>query len=254
MNSESEYCIYGRKPILDALTDRQQIEKIMVLKSGSGEEITAITALARGANIQVQYVPKEKLDAVVRKYARFRDPNHQGVVAFLSLVSYYTVEEVMEKIEREKQQPLLVVLDGVTDVHNLGAIARSAECMGAQAIIVPASGSAQMNPEAIKASAGALLKLMVCREQSISSTAKLLKAHGLQLLAAEANKSQRVSDVDFKKPTAIILGDEGEGVSDAVLKLCDATISIPMKGETESLNVSVSAGVILYEAMKQRLG
>jgi 23S rRNA (guanosine2251-2'-O)-methyltransferase len=243
--------IYGRKPIMDSLSGGIVFDKVMILKSAAGEEVDAITKLCKEHQVPVQIVPKEKLEEALSK-AKIYDPNHQGIVAFVPVIKYYSIEEVLGMAEAKGQSPLILILDGVTDVHNLGAIARSAECMGAHGIIIQKTGSAQVNPVAVKVSAGALLKLPVCREQSLITAIKYLRAHGLKILGTDTEQAVKLQEVDFTQPSAIVMGSEGEGMTPIIKKFCDTLVSIPMTGTTESLNVSVSAGIVLYEAMRQR--
>lgn len=246
------FCIFGRQPILEAVRSGKRFDKILLLKGAAGAEVKKILDAAREAETPVQQVPKEKLDNVAKKYAKFREANHQGVIGFLSMIDYHTLDDVIHHVISQGRNPLLLLLDGITDVGNFGAIARSAECFGADALVVPSQGSAQINAEAMKASAGALNKIMVCRERSLAMTIKYLKANGLKIYATEMKGAIELSNADFSVPCAIVLGSEGDGVSKELLRQCDEKIRIPMAGSTESLNVSVSAGVVLYEAMKQR--
>lgn len=250
--SGKEFFIFGRKPIADLMRTGKLPDKILLLKTATGDEIKEILTLAQQYEVPVQRVPREKLDALTGKYSRYREANHQGVVAFLPLIQYYTIEDAINAAYQRKENPLFVLLDGVTDIGNFGAIARSAECFGAHAIIVPTQGSAQINADAMKTSAGALNKILVCREKSLITAVKYLKLSGIKVYAAALKQSVPLATANFDIPAAIVLGNEGDGISDAVLKLCDEAIRIPMSGTTESLNVSVSAGVILYEIHKQR--
>lgn len=252
MSKVRENIIYGRKPLLDAITDGKRIDRILLQKGLAGEEISKIKSAAAQAGISIQMVPVEKIERVAGRPQYGKEANHQGVIGFLSMVEYYSPDDVINYAHDNQQDPLLLILDGVTDVHNIGAIGRSAECFGVHGLVVPETGSAQINPEAIKASAGALTKINICREKSLVTTVKYLKAHGLKIFGADMHGAKAIAEVDFKVPCAIVMGAEGEGISEAILRLCDENIKIPMKGKTESLNVSVSAGVILYEVMKQR--
>lgn len=248
---KQHFCIFGRNPILDAIRSGKRFDKILVLKTATGDEIKEILTLARQAETPVQYVPREKLDAVTQKYSKHKDANHQGIIGFLSIIDYHTIDDVIHHIISQGQNPLLLVLDHITDVGNFGAIARSAECLGAHGIIVPSQGAAQINAEAMKTSAGALNKIMVCREKSLVTAVKYLKANGLKVFGTDM-KGTALTKVDFSIPCAIIMGSEGDGVSKELLNLCDERISIPMSGTTESLNVSVSAGIVLYQAALSR--
>lgn len=252
MQAKPHFCIYGRKPVADALREGKRFDKLLILKTASGEDIIELKKNARLADTPVQAVPKEKLDAVLQKYARGREANHQGVIGFLSMIEYQTLDDVIHHVMSKGEAPLILVLDGVTDVGNFGAIARSAECLGAHAIVIPSQGAAQINAEAMKASAGALNNIFVCREKSLLMALKYLKASGLKVYATSVAQSGQVADTDFTLPCVIVLGSEGSGVSRELLQQSDSRIHIPQVGVTESLNVSVSAGIVLYEAMKQR--
>jgi 23S rRNA (guanosine2251-2'-O)-methyltransferase len=248
----NDFCIFGRIPVLEALRAGRRFDKILLLKNISSDEIRDIQNLARQMDIPVQNVPKEKLESVARKYSKHREANHQGVMGFLSMIDYYSVEDVLDNVYSKGETPLFIILDGVTDVGNFGAIARSAECLGAHALIISSQGSAQINAEAMKASAGALNNILVCREKSLFMAVKYLRANGIRIFGAATSKETPVSKTDFTEPCAVVFGSEGEGISRDIIKLCDEKISIPMTGKTESLNVSVSAGIILYEILRQR--
>lgn len=247
-----ENIIYGRKPLLEALRDGKAIDRILMQKGLVGEDLTALKSAAALQGISIQMVPAEKLDRVAGK-TQNKAANHQGVLGFLSMVDYFTIDDVINYAHGLGEDPLLLVLDGVTDVHNLGAIARSAECFGVHGMIVPETGSAQINPEAVKASAGALTKIHICREKNLQTSVKYLKAHGLKIFGADMHGATELKAAGFRLPCALVLGAEGGGISEAILRHCDENIKIAMKGRTESLNVSVSAGVILYEMMQQRM-
>lgn len=246
------FCIFGRMPLLEAFKTGKRFDKILMLKNATGEELRQIQQQARETKTPLQQVPKEKLDAVAKKYSKFKEANHQGVIGFLSMIEYFTLDDVLHQTYAKAETPLFLILDGITDVGNFGAIARSAECMGVHALVIPASGAAQINAEAMKASAGALNKILVCREKSLLTAVKYLKANGIRIFGTDMKNSFIVSKANFTVPCAIVLGSEGEGVSKEILKQCDETLRIPMSGTTESLNVSVSAGIVLYEALMQR--
>jgi 23S rRNA (guanosine2251-2'-O)-methyltransferase len=251
MMKPRENIIYGRKPLLDAITDGKRLDRVLIQKGLAGEEITRIKSACAQHGINIQFVPVEKIDRVAGR-PQGKEANHQGVIGFLAMVEYYSLDDVIHYAHERQEDPLLLILDGVTDVHNIGAIGRSAECFGVHGLVVPETGSAQINPEAIKASAGALTKINICREKSLVTAVKYLKAHGIRIFGADMHGAKAIAEVDFNMPCAIVMGAEGEGISEPILRLCDENIKIPMRGQTESLNVSVSAGVILYEAVKQR--
>ncbi len=232
--------------MLEALKAGQPFEKILLQQDARSEEISAIRKLARESNIYIQPVPVQKLNVVTGK-------NHQGVIGFLSLVQYYSVEDVMLKAYDEGRTPLFLMLDRITDVRNFGAIARSAELAGVDAIIVPQRGGALISADAIKSSAGALNLIHVCKTNSLEESADYLKLNGIQLIAADEKADKKLYEVDFSVPSAIILGAEGEGINYALKEKTDDQFSIPMTGKIGSFNVSVAAGIILYEVMKQRM-
>lgn len=237
--------IFGRHPLLEALKAGRGFEKIMMLKESRSNELKEINKLARDKGIQVQFVPVQKLNTYTRK-------NHQGVIGLASLIPYYDIQDVLMQVYDNGQIPLFLLLDQVTDVRNFGAIARTAECLGVNAIILPAKGSATINAEAMKASAGALHNIAVCKVNSLKDAIDLLKLNGIKTMAADIETENLLPKVDLTGPIALILGSEGDGVSNAVLKQVDEVFTIPMIGKTESLNVSVSAGMVLYEAIRQR--
>ena len=195
--------------------------------------------------VPVQNVPLEKLNKMTTK-------NHQGVIAFISPVAYQRIEDIIPGIYEEGRMPFIVVLDGITDVRNFGAIARTCECAGVDAIIIPTKGGASIGADSVKTSAGALLSIPVCREENLGNAIKFLTSSGLKVIAANEKATNDYSQTIMSEPIAIIMGAEDEGVSPDHLRLCDETVSIPMLGSIDSLNVSVAAGVLLYEAVRQR--
>lgn len=241
---DKDQLIFGRHPITEALNSGRTFEKIFLLKAKS-VELQEISKLARQKGVQVQYVPVQKLNSLTRK-------NHQGVVGFASLIPYYDVQDVLMHVYDRGETPLFVMLDEVTDVRNFGAIARTAECCGAHAIIIPIKGSANINADAMKASAGALHHIPVCKVKSLKETTDHLKLNGIKVMAADIGTDNMLYDTELTVPVTIIMGSEGSGVSKALLELTDEVFTIPMTGLTESLNVSVSAGMVLYEAVRQR--
>lgn len=238
--------IFGLHPVIEAIENGKELEKVLVQNNLQGPLSKQLQFLLRDRDIPCQYVPLEKLNRVTRK-------NHQGVVAFASEITYHKVDNLLPGIFEQGKTPLLVLLDQVSDVRNLGAVVRTAECAGADAVIVPQKGSAQINEETMKASAGALNILPVCRESSMAGTIKFLKDAGLQAIACTEKTDTPYTTTDFTLPTVLVLGSEGSGISSEVLKLCDKQVRIPLLGKIESLNVSVSAAVVLYEAVRQRM-
>ncbi|HAD10914.1 MAG TPA: 23S rRNA (guanosine(2251)-2'-O)-methyltransferase RlmB [Saprospirales bacterium] len=238
--------IYGHHPVTEAIRAGKAVEKVYFQQGERGEVEKEIRHLTKEYGIPLQVVPKEKLNKMVRG-------QHQGVVAYLSLVSYQNLEDILPFVFEQGEIPLLVMLDGVTDVRNFGAIVRSAECAGAHAVIVPQSGSALANEEAMKASAGALARMRVCRVRSLFSTLEWLQECGVQVVAtALTGKSVPLFEADLSGPTAILMGSEGEGVHPKLLKMSDAVVKIPQATDFDSYNVSVAAGIVLYEALRQR--
>ncbi|MDQ1086272.1 MULTISPECIES: 23S rRNA (guanosine(2251)-2'-O)-methyltransferase RlmB [unclassified Siphonobacter] len=240
--AKSEF-IFGIQPVLEAIRAGKEIDKLLVQRELGNVEVLEF---ARLRNIPTQKVPKQKLDQITRK-------NHQGVIAFISAIHYAKLENVVADIFEQGKTPLLLVLDRVTDVRNFGAIARTAECAGVQALVIPAKGGAQINSDAMKTSSGALNFLPVCRENDLLETVRFLQNSGIQVVACTEKVSKTLYEADFSVPTAIILGSEEDGISDQLLRTADELVSIPMAGRVASLNVSVANGIILYEAIRQRI-
>ncbi|MBQ9253144.1 MAG: 23S rRNA (guanosine(2251)-2'-O)-methyltransferase RlmB [Bacteroidales bacterium] len=243
-----ENIIYGIRPILEAIREGKTIEKLLLQTNISNDGIKNIKEELKqeGQNPKIQYVPIEKLNSLTRV------GNHQGVVAITSLVEYSLLEDVIEKCLNSNNQPFVVMLDHITDVRNLGAIARTCECAGATCLVVPEEGSAAINEDAIKTSAGALLRLPICKIRNTKSTLNYLRQMGLKIYSASEKANHLYYEQDFKEGFILIMGAEDRGVSKDALKMSDELIRIPINGEIESLNVSVAAGVIIYEAVKQR--
>lgn len=238
--------IFGIRAVIEALNAGKEIDKILVQRDLKGDLIRELLDALKGYDIPIQKVPIERINRVTRK-------NHQGVLAWMSQITYENIENFLPGLYEAGKTPFILVLDGVTDVRNFGAIARTAECAGVDAIVVPAKGAALINADAIKTSAGALHKIPVCRSQNLGQTLKFLQQSGLSLFGASEKGNTIFDAVDMKSPLAIIMGAEDKGLSPDVLKICDHLVSIPMLGTVSSLNVSVAAGVIMFEAVKQRL-
>ena len=241
---KSDY-IFGIRAVIEAIEAGKEIDKIMVKKDLQGDLAQELFAAARQVGAPIQRVPVERINRITRK-------NHQGVVAFLSAVEYYTLDALVPQLYEAGEVPFVVLLDGVTDVRNFGAIARTCECVGAHAIVIPARGSVSVNADAIKTSAGALHTLPVCRERSIQEAVKYLHDSGFTIVAASEKSDKNYTQVDYTAPVAIVMGAEDTGVSPAVLRYCDEMVAIPMRGNIGSLNVSVAAGVMMYEVVRQR--
>ncbi|MCE3228825.1 MAG: rRNA methylase, putative, group 3 [Bacteroidetes bacterium] len=234
------------RAVIEAINAGKEVEKILLQKGLSNELYNQLRQALRGQTIPIQFVPPEKLK-------RITDKNHQGVVAYLTEITYYETEELLSRVFEKGKIPLILILDRITDVRNFGAVARSAECAGVDFIIIPARGAAQINGDAIKTSAGALHRLPVCREDNLKNTIEYLKESGLQIVACHEKTDKTIYDADLKKPTVIIMGSEENGISGEYLKRSDIQVKIPMPGTIASLNVSVATGIILFEAVKQRL-
>jgi 23S rRNA (guanosine2251-2'-O)-methyltransferase len=245
-NANSDTIIYGRHPVLEAVTSGKPIHKVLFQEGLRGEFEKEVRHTCKQYNVPVQIVPKERLNKFVKG-------NHQGIVGFISLAEFSSIEHILPLIFEREQNPLLVILDGVTDVRNFGAIARSAEVCGAHAIIQAAKNSAHINEDALKTSAGALTKIPVCRESSLINTIEYLQNSGIQVVASDLTGRKKIMEIDFVSPVAIVVGSEGEGVSHAILQRVNERFIIPQFGETDSFNVSVAAGIMLYEAVRQRL-
>lgn len=239
--------IFGAHAIIEALKAGKEFNKILIDKTVKNAFTGEIRNLAKELNVIIQYVPTEKINSISRK-------NHQGFIAFISPVIYHKLADVVVNTYEQGKTPLILVLDRITDVRNFGSIARSCECMGVNAIVVPTRGAALINADAIKTSSGALHTIPVCREENLKEALKFLADSGIQLVGCTEKTEQMIYDIDFAVPTAIVLGSEEDGISPEYLRLCNAKAKIPMIGDIESLNVAVSAGVILYEVRRQRQG
>jgi len=242
---KSSSLIIGRQPLIEAIESGRAIDKILFQRNVSGESIGEIRKLAKEKNIPIQQVPPEKLHTLTRA-------NHQGVIAFAALIDYMNLQNVIDAVVAEGAVPLFIMLDGVTDVRNIGAIARTALCCGAQALIIPDKGVGALNEEAIKSSAGALEKIQVCRVNSLMKAVDELHLNGIKVFASEMTANANLHDLELMEPCTVIMGSEENGIYPALMKICDEKFKIPMAGNFESLNVSVAAGMILYEAMRQR--
>ena len=244
--SESNQMVFGIRAVIEAIQGGKELESLYIQRGLSGAVFGELRSILKEYEISFQSVPVEKLNRLTLK-------NHQGVVAFISPIIYQKIEDIIPVIYEKGEIPLILILDGITDVRNLGAIARTAECSGVHAIVIPSKGSAQINPDAIKTSAGALFKIPVCRHESLLKTAKFLQESGLQLIACTEKTNNYLYQPDYTGPSAIIMGSEEDGISLELIRIADHLAKIPILGEIESLNVSVSAGIILYEAVRQRV-
>ncbi|WP_287829098.1 23S rRNA (guanosine(2251)-2'-O)-methyltransferase RlmB [Bacteroides sp.] len=237
--------IFGVRAVIEAVEAGKEIDKILVKKDIQSDLSKELFTALRGKMVPVQRVPVERLNRVTRK-------NHQGVIAYVSAVTYQKVEDLVPFLYEQGKNPFFVMLDGVTDVRNFGAIARTCECAGVDAVVIPMKGSVSVNADAVKTSAGALHTLPVCREQSLNTTIKYLKDSGFRILAATEKGDYNYTQGDYTGPICLIMGSEDKGISAENLSLCDEWMTIPILGNIQSLNVSVAAGILIYEAVKQR--
>ncbi|MCD7899948.1 MAG: 23S rRNA (guanosine(2251)-2'-O)-methyltransferase RlmB [Bacteroides sp.] len=244
MNDKSEL-IFGVRAVIEAIQAGKEIDKILVKKDIQSELSRELFAVLKGTLIPVQRVPLERINRITRK-------NHQGVIAFISSVTYQKTEDLVPFLFEEGKNPFFIMLDGITDVRNFGAIARTCDCAGVDAVIIPAKGSVTVNADAMKTSAGALHTLPVCRERNLKETINYLKNSGFKIIAATEKGDYSYTQADYSGPICLIMGAEDTGVSYEHLALCDEWVKIPIFGTIESLNVSVAAGIFVYEAVKQR--
>ncbi len=238
--------IIGRKAVKEALQTGVQLDKIFLDTKAVGDEIIQIKKLASQNAVPVNFVPTAKLNS-------FNATNHEGCIAQLAKVQYQNLQDIISFITEKGESPLFLILDGITDIRNIGGIARTAFCTGVHAIIIPDKGVGALNEDAILTSAGALEKILVCRVNSLMKAVDELHLNGIKVYATETKTEKNFDNCDFTEPCAIVVGSEEKGIYPALLKVCDEKIKIPMAGGFESLNVSVATGIILYETMRQRM-
>ena len=238
--------IFGIRPVIEALEAGKTFDKILIKKGLNNELSRELYSTLRTFNVPYQFVPYQKIDRLTQK-------NHQGVIGFISPIQFHDIDEIVTRIYEQGESPFIVVLDGVTDVRNFGAIARTVECAGAHAILIPEKGAAQVNADAIKTSAGALHTVPVCRANNLEKAVKNLKNNGLSIYVASEKSESLYYEADFKEPFALVMGAEDKGVSIKLRALSDFSLKIPISGKIKSLNVSVAAGILMYEALKQRI-
>ena len=238
--------VFGIRAVIEAIESGKQVDKVLMKKDLGGELARELLSVTREYNVPVQRVPVERINKVTRK-------NHQGVIAFMAAVDYYHVDDMVPALYDEGINPLVVVLDGVTDVRNFGAIARTCECAGVNCIVIPERNSVSVNADAVKTSAGALNYLPVCRERNLVKAVQYLRDSGFKVMGASEKTDLNYTKADFTGPVAIVLGAEDTGISTDVLKLCDTLVAIPEFGQINSLNVSVAGGIMIYEVVRQRL-
>lgn len=237
--------IYGIRPVIEAIEEGLDIDRIYVQKGARSTVFQELWPYIKERGLPFKHVPVDKLNKLTRK-------NHQGVVAYISAVPFGDLEDILPGIYEKGETPLLLLLDRLTDVRNVGAIARSAECAGVQAIVIPENHSAPMHEDAVKSSAGALLRMPVCRVKNLQDAIHILHDSGVETVACTEKTDGAMYEVDFTKPMAIVMGSEEDGISPAVMRLCKHRAQIPMMGNIGSLNVSVATGVILWESVRQR--
>ncbi len=237
--------IFGLRAIIEAIDAGKEIDKLLIRQDLKGELSKELFNAIRGRDIPVQRVPIEKINRLTRK-------NHQGVVAFISPVAYHSIESIVPTLFEEGKNPFFVLLDNLTDVRNFGAIARTCECAGVDSIIIPSHNSVTINADAVKTSAGALLTIPVCRERQLTNTIRYLKNSGFRIIGATEKGDKLYTQGDYRGPVCLIMGAEDKGIPIEHLSLCDEWVKIPTMGKIKSLNVSVAAGVLIYEIFKQR--
>jgi len=238
--------VIGKQAVLEALQVGTQLDRIYITKDVRGMIAEEILSLALQHNVPVNKVPVEKLNG-------FNVNDHEGCIALIAKVQYHDLQDIISHVVEAGKVPLLLILDGITDIRNIGGIARTAYCCGVDAIIIPDKGVGALNEDAISTSAGALEKIAICRVNSLMKTVDDLHMNGIKVYASEMTADKTIAETDLKEPCAIVMGSEDKGIYPALMKICDEKIKIPMSGDFESLNVSVATGIILYEVMRQRL-
>ena len=237
--------VFGLRAVVEALRSEKEIEKVLIKRNLEGDLLGELMKAVKEREIPFQFVPIEKINKITTK-------NHQGILAFISPVEYQQLEQVVPMVFEQGQNPFFLVLDHITDVRNFGAIVRSAECAGVQAVIVPEKGAAQMNDDAIKTSAGAMFNINICRVRSLEGALKYLSQCGIQIVAATEKGKMSYLRPDYTLPTALVMGAEDTGISADLLKIIEHWVNIPLHGKIESLNVSAAATVMMYEVVRQR--
>ncbi|MDU1905392.1 MAG: 23S rRNA (guanosine(2251)-2'-O)-methyltransferase RlmB [Dysgonomonas sp.] len=237
--------IFGIRAVIEAVEAGKEIDKVILKRELQGDLFKELSAVLSAHDIPIQKVPVERINRFTRK-------NHQGVIAFLSAITYEKIEDIIPFLYEQGKNPFILVLDGLTDVRNFGAIARTCEVAGVDAIVIPARGSVTVNADAVKTSAGALLKIPVCKENSLTEAIQFLKNSGVKIVAATERASQFYTEVDYTGPVAIVMGSEDTGISNDNIRISDDLVKIPQYGTIESLNVSVAAGVLVYEVIRQK--
>lgn len=245
VHNEELQTVVGIRPVMEALQSNATIDKLLIQSNADGQLMRELRSLAKERGVPVQFVPVEKLN-------KMTTANHQGVVATVSPIKYHSFADMLQHVQHDGRVPFAIMLDHVTDVRNLGAIVRTAECAGVDFVVIPQQGSARINEDAIKSSSGAMLRLPICREANLKTAVNFAIQSGVQICAATEKGSVNYLDVDFRKPTLLIMGAEDKGVSPEVLKLAHVRASLPVMGHVQSLNVSAAAAVFVYEVLRQR--
>ena len=242
---QNEYQIFGIRAIIEAVNSGKTIDKVFIQKGLRGDLINELESLLRKESINTSYVPVEKLNRLTKK-------NHQGVVANISPIEFYDIDNLVMNVIESGKVPLFLLLDQLSDVRNFGAIIRTAECTGVNGIIIQKKGAAPVTADTVKTSAGAVFKVPICKVDHIKDAVFHMQASGIKVIAATEKTENTIYDISFKEPCAIIMGSEDVGISPSVLKIADEKAKLPLLGEIESLNVSVACGAFLYEAVRQR--
>ena len=243
---EKENIIFGIHPVIEAIKSGKEIEKVYIQQDIQGQGLTELRNVIKKSKVPFSHVPVQRLN-------KYTQGAHQGVLCFISPIETQDIEDVLARVFEEGKVPLILILDRVTDVRNFGAITRTAECLGVHAIVIPKRESAQINEDAIKTSTGAIFRMPICKVDNLTDTLFLLKDSGLNIVSCTEKTEKLISEIDFNQPTAIIMGNEEKGIANQLLKNSNDLAKIPMVGEIASLNVSVAAGMVIYEASKQRL-
>ncbi|MPQ47511.1 23S rRNA (guanosine(2251)-2'-O)-methyltransferase RlmB [Marinifilum sp. N1E240] len=245
MAKQKQEMLFGIRATMEAIKNEKEIEKVLIRKGLTGRLYNELFDLIREKEVEYQFVPAEKIKSLDQH-------NNQGVVTLIAPIAYQELEDVIPQILAEGKNPLILILDQITDVRNFGAIARSAECAGVQAIIIPFKNSAKITPDSIKTSAGALYSIPVCRVQNLKTMVRALKKEGIRIVASTEKAEQLYTEADLTLATAIIMGSEDTGIDEGLLRLADEQVKLPILGSIESLNVSVAASLMVYEAVRQR--
>lgn len=241
---KSDY-IFGIRAVIEAIESGKSIDKVLVRRDLGGDLARELTGVLRQYGILSQRVPADRLNRITMK-------NHQGVIALVSPVTYHRLDNLLPSLYEEGRNPFIIALDGLTDTRNFGAIGRTADCSGVDGIVIPERNSVSVTPDAVKTSAGGLFYVPVCRERDIATAVRLLRDSGVKVVGATEKGAVNYTDIDYTGPVAVVMGSEDTGISGDVLRLCDELAAIPMLGNIGSLNVSVAAGVLMYEVVRQR--